>query len=388
MLLFIAFDFLLGPVEGKATFFDQVVDQLDLLDVFSGEPAVALSIFVWFQEVELSFPVSDQRRFNSESVGHFSYGVVALELFVRFFEWHLLWFSSVDDQTIIAIFLIFALMRGLVRRAITASIFVVIMLVGLFTGPYTFGLLFFLIAALCLYEFFTLTLERGGRRRYQIRKVFGIVLGLLPSVLVFIVKLRGVPPSEEFIQLASLLFSPFVFTIFIYELYAASKQPFSNIAFLILGLFYIGLPFALVNVIAFDGDQFLYRLIFGLLLLTWVNDTGAYLVGSKFGKTPLFPSVSPNKTWEGTVGGMLTTLAFGFILGLLFEEVALISWLILALIVALFGNLGDLVESMLKRSVGVKDSGSLLPGHGGVLDRFDAFIFVIPFAAAYLLYLR
>lgn len=279
-------------------------------------------------------------------------------------------------------------MGGLIRRAITASIFVVIMLVGLFTGPYTFGLLFLLIAALCLYEFFTLTLERGGRRRYQLRKVFGILLGLLPSVLVFIVKLLDVPPSSEFIQLASLLFSPLIFTIFIYELYTASKQPFSNIAFLILGLFYIGLPFALVNVVAFDGDQFLHQLIFGLLLLTWVNDTGAYLVGSKLGKTPLFPRVSPNKTWEGTLGGMITALAFGFLLAYFIDDIALISWLILALIVGLFGNLGDLVESMLKRSVGVKDSGSLLPGHGGVLDRFDAFIFVIPFASAYILYLR
>lgn len=279
-------------------------------------------------------------------------------------------------------------MRGLIRRAITASIFVVIMLVGLFTGPYTFGVLFLLIAAMCLYEFFTLTLERGGRRRYQLRKMMGIVLGLLPSVLVLIIKLTEVPPSKELVQLASLLFSPLIFTIFIYELYAASKQPFSNIAFLILGLFYIGLPFALVNVIAFDGDQFLHRLIFGLLLLTWVNDTGAYLVGSKMGKTPLFPRVSPNKTWEGTIGGMLTTLGFGLLLGFLFEEIGLLSWLILAVIVALFGNLGDLVESMLKRSVGVKDSGTLLPGHGGVLDRFDAFIFVLPFASAYLLYLR
>ena len=261
------------------------------------------------------------------------------------------------------------------------------MLVGLFTGPVTFGILFLLITGACLWEFFSMTLDKRSRRDL-LRKSFGVALGILPFILVFIFKLRGVPPSEELVQLASLLFSPLVFTIFIYELYAASKEPFVNIAFLFLGLFYIGIPFALVDFIAFDGDEFMYRVVFGLLVLTWVNDTGAYLVGSRFGKTALFPRISPNKTWEGTLGGIGTTLIFGGLLGLYFDEIALKHWLVLAAIVAIFGTLGDLVESMLKRSVGVKDSGTLLPGHGGVLDRFDAFIFVMPFASAYILYLR
>lgn len=278
-------------------------------------------------------------------------------------------------------------MEGLIRRVMTATIFVIIMLVGLFTGPITFGALFLLITGACLWEFFSMVLDKRTRRD-RIRKSFGVALGLLPFVLVTIFKIRGIPPSEELITLASLLFSPLIFSIFIYELYAASKEPFVNIAFLILGLFYIGLPFALLGFIAFDGQEFMYRVVFGILVLTWVNDTGAYLVGSKIGKTPLFPRVSPNKTWEGTIGGMVTTLIFGGLLGLYFDEIALQHWLVLAVIVALFGTLGDLVESMLKRSVGVKDSGTLLPGHGGVLDRFDAFIFVIPFAAAYILYIR
>ena len=225
-------------------------------------------------------------------------------------------------------------------------------------------------------------------RRDKYRKIFGLILGLSPIVLTTILQVGRIQEPEAFIQVSSLLFSPLVFTIFIYELYSKSKEPFVNISFMILGLFYIGIPFALLDFIAFDGEMFYYRVVLGILLLTWVNDTGAYLVGSLIGKTPLFPSVSPNKTWEGSIGGVITTFIFGGLLGLFFTEIALQHWLVLAVIVAIFGSLGDLVESMLKRSVGVKDSGNLLPGHGGVLDRFDAFIFVVPFAAAYILYIR
>ncbi|MEM6770191.1 MAG: phosphatidate cytidylyltransferase [Bacteroidota bacterium] len=278
-------------------------------------------------------------------------------------------------------------MKGLWKRLVTAVIFVIIMIVGHYTGPYTFSALFLIIAAGCLWEFFGLTLDLQTRRDL-IRKLLGVSLGILPFALVSTLSLMDINEPENFISLSSLLFSPFVFTIFIYELYSNSKAPFANIAYMVLGLFYIGIPFALVNFIAYDGDEFMNRVVFGLLVLTWVNDTGAYLTGSLIGKTPLFPRISPNKTWEGTTGGFLTTLAFGYLLSLIFTEIPASQWLGLAVIVAIFGGLGDLVESMLKRSVKVKDSGNLLPGHGGLLDRFDAFIFVVPFAAAYLLFFR
>ncbi|SEQ38559.1 phosphatidate cytidylyltransferase [Neolewinella agarilytica] len=278
-------------------------------------------------------------------------------------------------------------MQGLWRRLTTAIIFVIIMVAGHYTGVYTFSLLFFIIAAGCLWEFFGLTLDLHTRRD-KIRKTIAVALGLMPFVLVTTLSLLKINDPENFITLSSLLFSPFVFTIFIYELYSHSKEPFANIAFMILGLFYIGVPFALVDFIAYDGDSFNSRIVLGLLVLTWVNDTGAYLTGSMIGKTPLFPRISPNKTWEGSSGGFITTLVFGYLLSLVFTEIPLAQWMGLAVIVAIFGSLGDLVESMLKRSVNVKDSGNLLPGHGGLLDRFDAFIFVVPFATAYLLYLR
>ena len=278
-------------------------------------------------------------------------------------------------------------MQGLWKRLVTAIIFVVIMVVGHYTGPYTFSALFLLIAAGCLWEFFGLTLDLHTRRD-KIRKALGVALGILPFVLVTFLTVYKVSDPARFISISSLLFSPFVFTIFIYELYSHSKEPFANVAFMILGLFYIGIPFALVDFIAFDGEEFMNRVVFGLLVLTWVNDTGAYVTGSLIGKTPLFPRISPNKTWEGTAGGVVTTVVVGYLLSLFFTEIPTAQWLGLAVIVAIFGGLGDLVESMLKRSVNVKDSGNLLPGHGGLLDRFDAFIFAVPFAAAYLLYLR
>ena len=123
-------------------------------------------------------------------------------------------------------------------------------------------------------------------------------------------------------------------------------------------------------------------------MLTWGNDTGAYLIGSVIGKTPLFPRISPKKTWEGSLGGVAVTFIIAWLLSIYTQELTLQTWLVLAGIVSVFGSTGDLIESMLKRSLGVKDSGTIMPGHGGFLDRFDAFMYMIPFAAAYLLWIR
>ena len=261
------------------------------------------------------------------------------------------------------------------------------MLLGLYGGRYSFVLLFAVITGICLWEFLSMSLERAMRRD-RIRKFIGLLVGLMPVVLSFFVQLGLVSNREEFIAFAAFLFSPFVFTGFLYELYTGSKYPFQNIAWIILGMFYIGVPFALLGFIAFDGQYFYANTVFGLLLLTWTNDTGAYIVGSLMGKTPLFKRISPNKTWEGTIGGIITTCIFAVLLAVFITEVSTQDWIVLALIVAIFGTLGDLVESMLKRSVHIKDSGNLLPGHGGLLDRFDAFIFILPYVAAYLLWIR
>jgi len=261
------------------------------------------------------------------------------------------------------------------------------MIGGLYLGRYAFVALFALITALCLYEFLNMSLKKV-KKRDRIRFGLGIMFGLTPFILATALQLGWVNIGEQFILASALLFFPFLFLAFVYELFAASDTPFINVGFIVLGMVYIGAPFALLDFIAFDGDNFYANTVFGLLLMTWLSDTGAYLVGSQIGKTKLLPRISPGKTWEGSAGGVVMTLLTAYILSLFFKELTLQNWLILGAIVSIFGPIGDLIESMLKRSVGVKDSGNLLPGHGGVLDRFDAFIFIIPFAAAYLLLVR
>jgi phosphatidate cytidylyltransferase len=278
-------------------------------------------------------------------------------------------------------------MRGLLRRASTAVFFVIVMLGGLYGGKYPFVILFAIITSLCLWEYFNMVLSRYHKRD-RFRVFLGVAFGLSPFLLASILQLDLIVRYDQFVILTSALFFPFIFLAFIYELFSKSDRPFQNVAFIVLGMVYIGAPFALLDYIAFDNDKFYSNTVFGILAMTWMNDTGAYLIGSWIGKTPLIPRISPNKTWEGSIGGVVVTFLTAFALCALFDELNLTNWLVLAGITSVFGSIGDLVESMLKRNSGVKDSGSLLPGHGGVLDRFDAFIFVLPFAAAYLLYIR
>ncbi len=278
-------------------------------------------------------------------------------------------------------------MQGLLKRVITAVFFVIVMLGGIYGGQYPFVILFAIITALCLWEFLSITLQKN-QKRDRIRKVIGLVFGLTPFVMVSMLKLNLLHDPEDFVLFTSMLCFPIIFLCFVYELFTASKEPFANVAYIILGMVYIGTPFALVNFIAFDGEQFQANTVFGLLLLTWINDTAAYLVGSKIGKTKLFPRISPNKTWEGSIGGGIFTLIFAGFLGSFFPVQNIIQWLVLGGIVVIFGSIGDLIESMFKRSFDIKDSGTLLPGHGGLLDRFDAFIFLAPFATAFILMVR
>jgi phosphatidate cytidylyltransferase len=152
-----------------------------------------------------------------------------------------------------------------------------------------------------------------------------------------------------------------------------------------LSTLYIGVPFALLLWISMENAVYLPGRVAGLLFLTWANDSGAYLTGNLFGKHPLMRRISPKKTWEGFLGGLFFALLFAFFLSYMPSTGLNPSdWWFLALIISIFGPVGDLIESLIKREKQVKDSGNLLPGHGGFLDRFDAFIFHIPFVALYL----
>lgn len=212
-------------------------------------------------------------------------------------------------------------------------------------------------------------------------KTTGLVCGVLLYLSVVIILFK---PEWGIFSLISnvILFS----SIFIVELFRLKDNPFQRISLTILGLLYIALPLALLNglfFINFDPEP-RTSMLFYFFILIWVNDTMAYICGVLTGKHPLYKSVSPKKTIEGSIGGAFFTIFSAWIISRFNSDIGMISWLGFALIIVIFGTLGDLVESMMKRSLQIKDSGNIMPGHGGVLDRFDAVIFSAPAIFSYL----
>ncbi len=272
-------------------------------------------------------------------------------------------------------------MKGLKTRALTAVVFVAVMVGGIYGGALPMKLLLSLICLLCLWEYFNLVFTETNNK--TLRKIIGTALGL--KVFHGFYNEQKIGIIREFEFLDSMFFLILITPLlFIFELYQKTKSPFENIGKIFLGIFYVALPISLLMVALFENNQYRPNLLMGIFLLIWSNDTFAYLVGSQFGKNKLFPRISPGKTWEGTIGGGICTLIVAFLLSLIFKEIELEHWMAIGLIAAVFGTIGDLVESMLKRSKGVKDSGNFMPGHGGALDRFDAFVFVLPFTGIYI----
>jgi phosphatidate cytidylyltransferase len=162
------------------------------------------------------------------------------------------------------------------------------------------------------------------------------------------------------------------------------RKPFTNIAFTFLGIVYVAVPFVLLNVAVFRDGSYNYQVILGALLILWASDTGAYFAGTRFGKRKLFERISPKKTWEGFVGGAVLALIFAWGCSLYLHSLRPQDWIIVGVLIIVGGTFGDLIESLLKRSIEIKDSGDSLPGHGGFLDRFDGLLISAPFIAAYL----
>ncbi|NDK57289.1 phosphatidate cytidylyltransferase [Pontibacter sp. BT213] len=245
---------------------------------------------------------------------------------------------------------------------------------GILASEWSYFILFAGLTILGLLEFYRLVGTQGAKPN----KTIGVILGVFLYTAFFLIEKEIIAPELLYLAL------PLLALVFVLELYRKHNQPFTNIAFTLLGVLYIALPFGLLHKVAYQPHVYSWQPILGLMLLIWAADTGAYIAGKNFGKHKLFPRISPGKTWEGWVGGMLLTIAVAYGLALYFQDLALYQWIGIGVIVAVFGVLGDLVESMLKRSLDVKDSGTLLPGHGGILDRFDSLIMVIPFIVAFL----
>ncbi len=268
----------------------------------------------------------------------------------------------------------------MLTRTITGFLFIVVIVAGIYFNPTIAMCLFSLIVLLGIDEFYGLV-----KKSNQIKpiKFWGTLTGLTLMIILCLLTLR--------IAEVKLLFIPIlmIFIIFFIELYRKKENPFINVSYTILGILYVVIPFAMLFHLGFYThssftNNYSFQIILGFFILLWSNDTGAYLAGRFFGKHKLFERISPKKTWEGSIGGMIITIGGAYILSMFFTNLNLTSWLIIAILIAVFGGLGDLVESMLKRSLKIKDSGNILPGHGGILDRFDGLLLSVPFVYSYI----
>jgi len=262
-------------------------------------------------------------------------------------------------------------------RGLTAIVFITVMIFGLFFNSYTFIVLMSLIIAGSIWEFLSIACERNLLRKC-LCIIGGVGIGLM---IAFSNKLNL--PLEYMIHVCyTIIFLTMLLSLL--ELTTKSAHPFQNISFGVFSIVYYALFIGSIFFISFEEGIYNSWLIFAIIAMTWTNDTMAYLVGSQIGKTKLFLRMSPNKTWEGTIGGIFFTVIVAILFHSYIGQFDLGIWIILALIIGIFGSLGDIVESMLKRSLSVKDSGNLLPGHGGLLDRFDSFTFHLPLSVYFI----
>ncbi len=239
----------------------------------------------------------------------------------------------------------------------------------------TYFSVFFAICLLSLLEFYKLS----GLDGLVPQKTFGTLCGMVIYTLTFFIE-KGTIESRYYF-----LIFPLVSFIYLIKLYKKfERKPFTNIAFTFLGIFYVAVPFSLLHVAAFENGTYHYEIIFGSLFILWASDTGAYFAGTLFGRRKLFERISPKKSWEGALGGAVLALIFAAGIAHYFVILPTWQWLSIGVIIIVGGTFGDLVESLLKRSIEIKDSGESLPGHGGFLDRFDGLLISAPFIVAFL----
>lgn len=282
-------------------------------------------------------------------------------------------------------------MKNFITRAITGIIFVAVMAYSFF-DPLTMTLLFAIITGLTVWEFTGLV---NNREKVQVNRFI-----CTAAAVFFFFAVTGfcseMTPSSVFI--------PYLITLiylFVSGLFTKNEDPVNDWAYSMMSQMYIALPLSCISILAFRGVTgvgvaYNALLPLSIFIFLWMNDTGAYLSGSLFGKHKLFPRVSPGKSWEGSIGGAIVVLLVADLiawgdqnlllqtLGVQETGLSTAEWLGLGVVVVVFGTLGDLVESLFKRTLKVKDSGNILPGHGGMLDRFDSSLMAIPAAVVYI----
>ncbi|MFT5886511.1 MAG: phosphatidate cytidylyltransferase [Arcticibacterium sp.] len=264
---------------------------------------------------------------------------------------------------------------NLTQRIIAALIGVTIIISGMLYSEYTFWLVFLFISVMTQYEFYRLVGLNGNLPL----TIYGTFCGAVLNVLVFFIE-KGDWPFRYYYWLV-----PLLATTFFIKLYKRTDvKPFENLGYTFLGMIYVAVPFALVNEMVLESHHYKPLLMLGILITLWVNDSGAYFVGTLLGKRKLFERISPKKSWEGFFGGAICSFSAALVYSRFYTPIESWKWLVIAGIIVITGTLGDLVESLFKRSISIKDSGSVIPGHGGFLDRFDGLLLSMPFILTFL----
>ncbi|MDJ0645657.1 MAG: phosphatidate cytidylyltransferase [Flavobacteriaceae bacterium] len=260
-------------------------------------------------------------------------------------------------------------MKELLIRAISGLAYVALIIGSALYSKESFYAVFFILMLFCLFEF---------KRLIDLKYNWAYIVAAL---IYFRFSELEVFNSKYFhFFLIISLFIPFIYQLFITKISIAS----SKIGHFLLSIGYIALPFSFLTSIPFINGEYHPKTIISIFALIWANDSFAYIVGSTLGRTKLYEKISPNKTIEGTIGGFIATLIAAYFLAEYVPILTLTSWLIIAILVVIFGVLGDLIESKFKREAQVKDSSNFIPGHGGFLDRLDSIIFAAPFVYVYL----
>ncbi len=276
-------------------------------------------------------------------------------------------------------------MNNFIQRTITGIIFVVLLVGCILYSPLSFGILFTIITALTVWEFSQLV---NQHENITINPFITTIGGVYLFLAIYTYKQMMVDDR---------IFVPYLIILvymLIRELYLKRPNPIHNWAFSFMSQLYVALPFALLNILAFQNSEnptiAEYSLVYtpilplAIFIFNWSNDTGAYCIGVLFGRHRLFERISPKKSWEGSIGGAIICVIVSLIMAYFFPELTCVEWIGFALVVVVFGTWGDLVESLLKRTLGIKDSGHILPGHGGMLDRFDSTMLAVPAVIVYL----
>ncbi|MBX7226143.1 MAG: phosphatidate cytidylyltransferase [Chitinophagales bacterium] len=276
-------------------------------------------------------------------------------------------------------------MSNLTQRLITGIFFVAFIIGAVVWNEYSYMVLFTLIIVLCIWEYQKLIDSRlnssdNWKKAYRI---LNVVFSLFIFGDIFLVSSGWVP------MVYMSLVAAFPLAWFVIEMYSKAPTPFTNTCYNAMGLFYLAVPLSSASFLVFRGGGYEYKYLLAILFFAWANDSWAYLIGKYFGKTKLFERISPKKTWEGFAGGFVFTILFAFLVDWLMpaigqKDVNIIHYVAMAVITSVLSTYGDLAESMIKRNLEIKDSGSALPGHGGFLDRFDGLLFALPANTLYI----